>query len=292
MAWYDNYGEFQRGIGGAFLGAGKFLGRAVQDQFSPFGQAIPEFGNQTPPAQIGSPPPPVPGIQRAIESPGWTPPEIPSPYGQIGQGPYLPAIERALAEREPDAPREPSRVNVTMNGQTYDYANGREGGAPRIDGDAGPGSVQAFGRTINSPGGGAYSQLLDNPNLTPERSIEAAIRKRDLEDVQPAEGRLGEIGATRGEARPIEAAIYGKEREAGIRSQANAPKERAEIEKAMARQQIVRQLEELKRRLAESKATPEETTTAVNDFLRDAITEQGLREGDLGPVASMLKSPY
>lgn len=263
------------------------------ETFDPFFAGV--LGAPAP--QWGAPrvPPPAPGVQPqrpAIESAiNWQAPPVQQAYPGIADGP-LPAIEQAMRERESAPPPPQSRVNVTVGDQTYDYAGGREGNAPQLTAGMNPGSGQGFRRTWNSPKGGSVSMMTDNPNLTPERSIEAALRERDLADVKPAEGRLGEIGATRGEARPIEAAIYQREREAGLRGQAGTPKDRLAIEQAMARQKIAAQLEDLRTRLAAGKATQEETDAAVNSFLRDAIADTGLREGDLGPLASLLKTPF
>lgn len=134
------------------------------------------------------------------------------------------------------APPEPSRVNVTVDGKTYDYADGRSGGAPTLGG-IGRGLGKQWGTEPSDQtleysqpgiGHGSYSQLTDNPQMA---SLGQLQDDRALADARPTGDPLG---YTRGDMRGLDATLRARMADEHARgmAQIELAHEKAAIEQA------------------------------------------------------------
>lgn len=190
----------------------------LSDRLSRFGtRAYP--GMQAP---IDTPPPPRPVIEDPASfyrQPISMEPEIPD-FGAIPGMPdqaasdehltrkaleqYLSGVESGASSTAPNArvtrtlptegmtafPEEApkGKVDVTIDGKTYSYGGGQEGGAPSFASPSG--RVEAFGRGYDAnPGGGSASMVqLSEDSTTPMAlQLREEKRARDLEEVLAAQ---------------------------------------------------------------------------------------------------------
>jgi hypothetical protein len=110
----------------------------------------------------------------------------------------------------PEPVAEPAgRVNVTINGKTYDYSGGKNGGAPLAGGQLGslfgkPWTNEATDQTheFAGEGNGSYSQMTENPAM---KSLGQLKDEQALADARPAgDPDMAGLGYTRGEARGLD----------------------------------------------------------------------------------------
>jgi hypothetical protein len=117
------------------------------------------------------------------------------------------ALRRPTGMNYPEPVAEPNgRVNVTINGKTYDYSGGKNGGAPLAGGQLGslfgkPWTNEATDQTheFAGEGNGSYSQMTENPAL---KSLGQLKDEQAIADARPA-AQGGSVGEQRGIAQSI-----------------------------------------------------------------------------------------
>lgn len=200
----------------------------------------------------------------------------------------IPEVARRPQGMNYPAPvQEPAgRVQATINGKTYDYSNGREGGAPTLGG-MGNGLGKQWGdrpddqtMEYSQPGigRGTVSQMLP---------LEDAMKsQQQLEDetkhlrARPATGDYAAPGRTQGDALNIQ--------ERGI-ARAMDPRVQREAQMDERRAQAAQRLTAIQDYLASKGATPDEIRQGVEAAAKDIFLELGISEGELGAVGSYLK---
>ena len=160
---------------------------------------------------------PGPAQPRAIEQAIFNRQPEPEPdFASLmfGFGSHEPDIARAIREQPLDSLPQavPAPTAQAPQPETRGTLNFKVGAGPWQKYEDGQASVdESYDPKANRGFNPTYGNF-ENP----EHEIERALRERAVSDVRPAEGPLGSMGVSRGEARPIEAAIYQKGAEADI----------------------------------------------------------------------------
>lgn len=226
------------------------------------------------------------GVPEYLRRPDSLMPE-PLPIEQHIQAAMPPppaTVEQSVAASEPQG-----RVQVSFGGKTYDYSNGRNGGAPLAGGQLGG----LFGREwSNQPsdqthefageGNGSFSQMNELPDSM--KSIQQLTDERAIGDASPAAGlppAYQGLGITRGDMRGV--AIGGLQRAQDPKVQQLQQTEAMRAENAQALGQLEQYLRSLGR------YTDDQIRTSLEAAARDLFLKQGFREGELGALGSYLK---
>jgi hypothetical protein len=204
--------------------------RYLPPQEDPAGDAFGEFGRSFTAGAVGAPDPAIQGQLSALKNMGQpVAPPAPAPadtaslgsamFGEPSERPdangfnaeaAAAALSRGTQRREAMSP---GRVNVTVNGKSYEYGGGQAGGAPTLGGigdklgEQWSNVVSDQTREFSQPGlgNGSFSQLTElDPSM---KTIGQLQDERALADARPTGDPLG---YTRGDMRGLDTTLQTK----------------------------------------------------------------------------------